>query len=281
MALDAEAAADVGGDAADQGFRQFEPGGDFAADPVHDLGGGPDGHLVGNRVVLGEDAAAFDRHGGVAVVDEAAADGASAGGTRGRVAFDDAEAGDDVAVAAMHAGGAGAERGLEIGGGRVRFDLQRDQLERVFGDVAVGGDDKGDGLADMAHHAIGQERLVGDVDPVFDGVAPAFRRPALHAGDGRELATQVCGGEHSDDAVQREGRAGVECRDAAGGDRAAQEGDVQHAGQAEVGDVAAGAGDQRGRLPCAGRIGRRSAFPASTRACRAAATSVTAATMPA
>ena len=71
MALAAKAAADVKRDAAHLCLRQAEQRGCLAPHPMHNLGRGPDRRRVGARVVSADDAAAFHRHGSVAVVIEA------------------------------------------------------------------------------------------------------------------------------------------------------------------------------------------------------------------
>ena len=70
VSLDAEAAADVERDAADARLGQQQRGG-LAPHPMHDLGRRPDRHRIGALVVERHDAAAFHRHGGVAVMVEA------------------------------------------------------------------------------------------------------------------------------------------------------------------------------------------------------------------
>ena len=72
MALAAEAAADIERDAAHPRLGQPQQRGGFAAHPMNHLGRGPDRRRVGARIVGADDAAALHRHGGVAVVIEAA-----------------------------------------------------------------------------------------------------------------------------------------------------------------------------------------------------------------
>ena len=72
MALAAKAAADIERDAAHPRLGQAEQRGGLAPHPMHHLGRGPDRRRVGARIVGADDAAALHRHGGVAVVIEAA-----------------------------------------------------------------------------------------------------------------------------------------------------------------------------------------------------------------
>ncbi len=68
MPLAAKPAADIGGDDADPRLGQAEQPGRFAPHKMHYLGRGPDRHGVGARIIGGDDAAALDRHRGIAVV---------------------------------------------------------------------------------------------------------------------------------------------------------------------------------------------------------------------
>ena len=72
MALEAEPAADIEGDAAHPRFRQTQDDGSFPPHPMHDLGRRPDRHRIGSRIMSGDNAAALHRHRGVAVVIKAA-----------------------------------------------------------------------------------------------------------------------------------------------------------------------------------------------------------------
>ncbi len=70
VALDAKAAADVERDAADFCLGQPQHAGRLALEPMHDLGGGPDRHRIGARIVQADDTAAFHRQCDVAVMVE-------------------------------------------------------------------------------------------------------------------------------------------------------------------------------------------------------------------
>src|ERR1700733_5837662 len=71
MAFDAETAADIERDAADAGLRKFQHSGRLAPQPMYDLGGRPDRHRIGPRIVQSYYTTAFHRHGGVAMMIEA------------------------------------------------------------------------------------------------------------------------------------------------------------------------------------------------------------------
>src|SRR5207244_2606485 len=72
VALDAEAAADVGRHAAHARFRKAQNARGLAPHPMHDLGRGPDDHRICTRIMYANDASAFHRHAAVAVVIEPA-----------------------------------------------------------------------------------------------------------------------------------------------------------------------------------------------------------------
>ena len=71
VAFAAETAADIQRDTADARFRQAQQRGGFAAHPMNHLGRGPDRRRVAARIIGADDAAAFHRHGGIAMVIEA------------------------------------------------------------------------------------------------------------------------------------------------------------------------------------------------------------------
>ena len=95
--LEAEAAADVEGDAADARFRHLQHRSRLAPHPMHDLGRRPDRHRIGARVMEADDAAAFHGRRGVAVMMKAAFELVRRARERGRkVAFADREGADEV-----------------------------------------------------------------------------------------------------------------------------------------------------------------------------------------
>ncbi len=148
--LHPEAAADIRGDHVYVGQRQVELGRDGRAHAGGGLGRGPQAQVAGLRIPAGQHAAAFHR------------------GRRGPL---------DVQVELQHARGGGDDRGgvavllhrvrRDVAGhvgmhevlgfpGRVDTDhggqfliTDVDQVGGVFGQVAIGGDDHDDGLADV------------------------------------------------------------------------------------------------------------------------------------
>ena len=127
-----------------------------------------------------------------------------------------------------------------------------DELERVGGDVGIGGDDGGDLLALVAH-------LVGDEHRLR--VARQRRHPR------QAVLRHEVAGDDRDDAVERGGGRRVDAVDARVRDRSAQDRHVQHAGQRDVVEVVALALDETPVLVAlhavadpadlGGRVGRR------------------------
>src|SRR6202034_191429 len=68
MALDAKASADVERHTANARLRQAEDRCGLTPHPMHDLCRRPDCHRIATRLVQGDNAAAFHRHGGVTVM---------------------------------------------------------------------------------------------------------------------------------------------------------------------------------------------------------------------
>ena len=165
--LDAEAAADVGGDDVDLLDVHVEQ----AAQPAADAGRGLRGVVHQQRALLVEprhDGAALERRRGAALDLEAPLEDVRRlrhGGVDIAVLLGDA--GDHV-VGAVEVHERRVE--VEIGGDRQRLVGDPDRAGRVLGDVAVAGDDHDDRLADVADLVLGkrvlrapvQDRLVRD-----------------------------------------------------------------------------------------------------------------------
>ena len=124
--------------------------------------------------------------------------------------------------------------------GRERLVLHLDLLDGVTGDVALGGDDASNGLADEEGLAMGQGGKVGNVEGVH---LPFLELPSLQAS---YLAFQVCSGYHHLNTGHLTGLGGVDGLDNGMGVRAAQESGVRHAGQLDVVNVLALSGDETG-----------------------------------
>ena len=115
-------------------------------------------------------------------------------------------------------------------GQRVVVDL--DQLGAVLGQRPAVGHHDGDRVADQAHGVTGQRR---------EG-----RQQQVGRADRREVgghAVEVGGGEHRPHPGHGQRLGDVDAPDPGVRERAAHEGGVQHAGQGDVVDVAAPAGE--------------------------------------
>ncbi len=145
-------------------------------------------------------------------------------------------------------GGVREELGRAVGhgGGRVHHRGQRLPVDGHRGGavgrgLGGGSDDGGDRLAGMAH-AVHRERIVLPPDL-------ALRLAAALDGDDRDgerrhVGHEVAPGHDGDHAGQRARRGGVDAANIGVGVGAAHEGDVQEAGQRDVGDVLRRARDQ-------------------------------------
>ena len=208
LALEAEAAADVGGDDPDLVLGEAERAGDHAAVVV--------GHLRRERhreaapagPVLGEDAPGFERVRGEALVHERQLDDV-VGVVEGRgglgLVADRPHQRDvvlDVGVEPWRPGTGGAD-GIGHGLEPVVTDL--DQLGRLVGGVGVLGDDDREGLAGVADRPLGEDRPPGLEHADLEVEARPLRRHDLRR-DGPGHAPEVVGGEDAEDAV--EGRRG-------------------------------------------------------------------------
>ncbi len=164
MALDPEPAADIGRDAAHPRLGKAQHMRRLAPHPVHDLGRRPDRHRIGAAVVFGDDAPAFHRHRGVAVMDKAAFQAMRRGGERGLdIAFADRELADLVAAEVLvKQHGVGRDRALRVDDRGQRVEVERDEFGGVLGGVAAVGDDDGDRLADKPHLVVGEQWLGRD-----------------------------------------------------------------------------------------------------------------------
>ena len=120
---------------------------------------------------------------------------------------------------------------------RQRLVVDVDGCERVGGLVPVPGHHDGHRLADVADLVGGHRRVGRDHD--VRGDRPGARQAAL-------LVGEVGAGERGDDAGSAAGGADVHRGDPRVRERAAQEGHVQHAGQADVVGPVGLAGDQSG-----------------------------------
>ena len=155
----------------------------------------------------------------------------------------------------MHPRRIRSECGIDARYGGERLQVEINEGARVLGKAAVRCNDRRHRLPDMADLAGCEDGLVGNGELVLDRLTPGLRRPVLHARDRREMRADVGAGHHRDDAGGGERAPGADGADARMRERAAHEGDMQHAGKIEIGNETATAEEQppilapRNRLP--------------------------------
>ena len=241
--LAAEAAADVWDDHPNLVQRQPHRGAEEVADGERRLGAGPDRDLVAclplhdhhmglQRHVLhrGVGVLALDDPLGLGepLLDVALADLLHVGEVRSRLRAEDRL---DVAVAAEL--GVDQRRIRLEGDHRVEHRCQDlvldvDQLDGLGRDLRALGGDRGDRLAEVAHHVLGEDVLVDDVEA--------------------DLVVELVAGEHGVHARKRLGPRGVDAQDAGAGVRAVLDLRVEHRRQQQVPGVERVAGELLGRL---------------------------------
>ena len=133
------------------------------------------------------------------------------------------------------------ERGERIDDGGQRLVVDLDQLQRILGEVAVGGDNDRDRLADIAH-ALDRDR-------------PALDRRLYADDEARRQRGDLSAGENGRDAECLARRRSVDGADFRMRVRRAQDRGVQRAGTyAEVVDEAAAPDEQRGIFDTLNRL---------------------------
>jgi hypothetical protein len=232
--LAAEAAADVRGDHADALGVEAEDLRRLAAEAVRHLGGDPDGQLVVAALVAARqhrDRVALQGEHRHPLVDHPGADDDLGVGQRvlGVLGCAALACGEVVAALELR-GGPVVERGLHVGDGGQRVVVHLHQLDGVDRGGLRLPDDHGHGLAHEAD-AVGGQRRARQLRVEHE--------QAVVSGQ-----VEVGGRVDGDDARRRGGRGGVDPGDPAVGQRGADEGEVQQAGQREVADVGARPGDQ-------------------------------------
>ena len=141
--------------------------------------------------------------------------------------------GDVVGPFGVDGGSAGRERLFRIGDGGQGFVFHFDQVGRVGGDIAVGGDHDGDGMAGEVDAVLREEMMLRDAE-AGQGSGTRHFAEMLHVSareDGGDARASECG-------------AHVDVLDAGGGVRAADHAGVVHAGHLDVVHVHGGAGDE-------------------------------------
>ena len=236
VALDAEAAADVGCQHAHARLTEPEGSGDGAAHGVGDLGRGPQGEEAIRRRGMRDDAARLDRHAGHAREVERRLHHDVGLGEAAR------DVADGACRHARHVVGPVVENprrprcggALDARGGRPRLPRHADGLGAVGRAVRIVGDDDGHRLAHVAHDRLG-DRLV---------VVRAHRRRGRERRHAGRALGEVARGEHGDDACQPSRGARVDRANVGVGVRAAHDDGVEQALEADVVHVAAAAGEK-------------------------------------
>ena len=157
------------------------------------------------------------------------------GGGKGalRIAVAKAALADDVALrAGMENRRVRRRRGERIDHRRQWAITDFDEIERILGAVAVGGDHDGDRFADVTH--------------AIDGDRPALDRGLDADRETRGERLDFGAGEHGKYAVRRQRRRAIDRLDFGVRMRRAQNGGFERAGaHAQIVDIAAAAGEQR------------------------------------
>ena len=235
--LEAEAAADVRRDDTDLLFRQPQDAREDRLHHVRHLARDPHAQRSLTRLVGGHEAPGLERDARLAADDEAiAVDAMRAGEGLVDLALVEAAAVDHVVTQLLvDQRRPGTHRGFGIHDGRQRLVLDLHEVTRVLGDVAVGGGDGHDGLADVPDLVEGQRVLQGGLHPdvVGENPTPRVAQPR-----------RLVGGEDGDDPGQRERPAHAHVTDARVRVRAPHERGVDHPWQVEVVDEPALPGEQ-------------------------------------
>ena len=240
--LEAEGAADIRADDPHPVHRQAEQPGPDILHLVRRLAGLEHHQRSVRRIVVGEHGAALQGHAGLAFENEAAP-GRRRGG-RGGTGLPERPAQHEVAFR-LRMSLAVADRRIGVAGRRrQRVDLQLDGLGGVAGAVEAVGDGERDRLALVVHAAVGERRL---------GRRPVFRNRRRARDHRLADRPQIVGRQHGGDAGQGAGGGRIQRRDPAVGDRAAQEGAVQHPRRRQIGGKAPAPGDQPARLAARNR----------------------------
>ena len=181
LAADAEAAADMRFVHMDRGRRELEHAREQVAIAVRHLGGAVQFEDVAGGVVAADGAARFERHTGMATDPELELHDHGCG-AKHRI---------DVAIALLDHGDFGVAAGREFarlgfGGEQDRqfLDLQHDEIGRVFRHVGILGEDRDDGVPDIAHLVDGEHRLPVRLERGNPSLAKIDRRDVRDVGRG-------------------------------------------------------------------------------------------------
>ena len=239
-ALHAEAAADVRRDHTDAVLGQPEHLGQAVAREVRHLRARPERQLALGGAPVGDAATSFHRRRRVAIGTKRSLDHHHRA-VHGQIDAAVLEAAREQDVArrrVVDERRAVAHGGIGLDRRRQRLVVHVDQRRAVLRRVAVGGHDHGQGLAGVARLRPREDRLVGD-----DVAGQRRLRPQAAAREG------VVGARPDvDDARRGGGAPGGDDAKPRVGVNAADEGDVEHAWQLDVADVAPAAGHEAGVL---------------------------------
>ena len=199
---------------------------------MRDLRRGVERHLARRLLPVADAAAGLHRHRGDALVDDAQLDGARRALHRRLEALGlvDQGRGRVVRVLGVHERGAVRERGLGVADDRKGVVVDEHEVGAVARDVAVVRDHDRDGLADVADLVPREQRLLG---------LAHVRAGRVGGAEDARRRRQGGVGQHAVDARQGLRRRDVDALHLRVAERRAHEHRVQHAGQAQVVDVAA------------------------------------------
>ena len=238
LAAHAEASAHLELDEVDEMLGMAEQIGEDAPVEVRHLRHAPEREHARPRIVSGGEPARLHRHAGVTLDGEAPGDPPLGGRERARrITGTRQQALDDVAAGGrMQDRDPRIARAARVGDDGQRLPLDLDQLERVLRKIAASGDDEGDRLADVAHHAGGEGRLQAR----RRARSRALPEPHRYARDRAEVGR----GDHGGDAGDRARGGGTYRCDARVRMRRSEYCRVQQARQAHVGGVLAASGQE-------------------------------------
>jgi len=246
--LHAEAATHVGRDDADAILGEAKHLAQQMAQEVRHLGGRPQRELALARAPVREATAALERRRALPVGAERALEHQGGAGQR-RLDVAPLEAAREERIVGrglVHPRGATAHRHQHVDRRRQRLGVDAHQGRGVLDPVAIGADDGGHRLADVAHDRPGQDRLLGlDVG-----------RQRRARSDAKAREARIATGAHGNDAGVGGRRRSVDLPQPRVGVEAAHEHHVQLPRQLDVADVAPAAGQEARVLPPAhGRAG--------------------------
>ncbi len=232
LALRAERTADEGDAHLHRLLRERERGGEVGAQAMGRLVGAKDAKPALDR--LGEDRPRLERGRGDPLVVDGQLDDEGAAGEHRLAGLAELSLGDEVGDALEQRRGGRVEGRCRVDHGLERLEVDLDQRGGVLGEVAVVGDDEGDGVADVADPPLAQR-------PPPHRLRHRCPRGRRHVADGRE----VRGGVGPSDARRRARRVEADAEQPPVRRPAAHEGRVAATWPLDVADEAGLAPQQR------------------------------------